>query len=87
MSSQGRSVTSGLNNEDTHVNFAYQRRVQTDTTIRAYVAQLLLGITADEMRLVFDQYGEVPVIRSIAKVLYGRKIDTGDHVIIFKKLH
>ena len=55
--------------------------------VRASIAELPIGITIEEIPNVFKQYGSILNIASIDKVLYGRKIDTGDRVVTFSSIN
>ena len=83
-----RLVTSGLTIDGTHVMFNYhRRRVQMDTRIRVFVSQLPIGVTEQEIESVFLKYGETISTHKITKLMYGRRIDTGDRVIIFTRIN
>ena len=82
-----RLVTNGLTIDGTHVIFNYhRRRVQIDTRICVFVSQLPIRVTKQEIESVFSKYGEIISTHKITKFMYGRRIDTGDRVIIFKKI-
>ena len=81
-----RLVVNGLNIDGSHVGFAYHQR-RIDPTIRVFVTQLPLGISSDQIRFVLDHYGEVLTVQQVTKFMFGKRIDTGNRVVIFKKLH
>ena len=76
-------VECGLDIEGKHIIFAYHKR---RANTRVYVSQLPIGISDIDLRGVFSFYGELLEIRYIIKYIHGRHIDTGDRVLIFKKL-
>ena len=50
------------------------------------VSQLPIGITPLELREAFAFFGEIVEVNYITKVIQGRRIDTGDRVLIFKQV-
>ena len=54
--------------------------------IRVYVSELPTGIDLEDIYEVFKFYGIVKGINKIEKVIQGRKVDTGNRVIIFAKI-
>ena len=77
-------VEEGLNIDGKHVMFAHHRR---RCNTRAYVSQLPIGINEIDFREVFSFYGELLEINYVTKLMYGRRIDTGDRVLIFRKIN
>ena len=67
-----------------HVMFAYHRR---RFNTRVYVSQLPIGINEIDLREAFSFYGELLEINYVTKLMYGRRIDTGDRVLIFRKIN
>ena len=55
--------------------------------VLAFIAELPIGITNEEIANVLKQYGSILNIASIDKVMYGRKIDTGDRVVTFSSIN
>ena len=51
-----------------------------------YISQLPIGITHLELKEVFSFYGDIMDITFLSEIIHGRKIDSGDRVIIFKEL-
>ena len=51
-----------------------------------YISHLPIGITRLELKEVFSFYGDIMDITVLSKIIHGRKIDSGDRVIIFKEL-
>ena len=83
-----RLVKDGLIIDGTHVMFNYhRRRVQMGARIRVFVSQLPIGITEQEIESVFSKYGEIISIHQVTKFMLGRWIDTGDRVIVFKRIN
>ena len=78
-------IENGINVAGVHVNSAYHRKKE-DPSIRVYVSLLPIGINLGEIYEVFKFYGIVKGINKIEKVIQGRKVDTGDRVIIFAKI-
>ena len=74
-------VEQGLDIDGKHVMFAHHRRRFNN---RVYVSQLPIGIYEIE---VFSFYGELLEINYVTKLMYGRRIDTGDRVLIFRKIN
>ena len=54
---------------------------------RVFIAELPIGITNEDIANMFKQYGSILNIASIDKVLYGRKINTGDRVVTFSSIN
>ena len=50
------------------------------------MSQLPAGITEDEIRSAFREYGEIREIQVITKTLFQKRFDTGDRFVIFKAL-
>ena len=65
-------------------SFSYHKR-RVDLKTRVYISQLPIGITLLELREVFAFYGEIVEVNYITKVIQGRRIDTGDRVLISSK--
>ena len=78
-------VENRINVVGVHVNSAYHRKKE-DPSIRVYVSQLPIGIDLREIYGVLKFYDIVKGINKIEKVIQGRKVDTGDRVIIFSKI-
>ena len=57
-----------------------------DPKIRVYISQLPIGIELGQIYEVFKAYGIVCDIIKIERIIQGRKIDTGDRVIIFTRI-
>ena len=64
----------------------HRRRVYVDPITRVYVSQLPTGSTAPELEKVFNFYGTILQVNPVTKFMHGRHIDTGDRIIIFKKM-
>ena len=77
-------VESGLNIDGKHISFAYHTR--RDVRKRVYVSQVPLDITELEFREAFSFDGDILEVTRLTKILHGRKIDTGDRVLVFKEL-
>ena len=73
-----RLVVSGLNvdGKQLHVTFFCHKRRERP---RVYIPQLPIGISDLDISEVFAFYGNILEFQYIAKMLYGRKIDTGDN--------
>ena len=83
VSARNKLVESGLNIDGRHIMFSYHRgRVYT----RVLISQLPIGISELDLREIFSFYGEILQITYVTKIMYGRGIDTGDRVLIFKKI-
>ena len=83
VSVRNKLVESGLNIDGRHIMFSYHRgRVYT----RVLISQLPIGISELDLREIFSFYGEILQITYGTKIMYGRRIDTGDLVLIFKKI-
>ena len=67
-----------------HVMFAHHRR---RFNTRVYVSQLPIVINEFDLREVFSFYGELLEINYVTKLMYGRCIDTGDRVLIFREIN
>ena len=78
-------MENGINVAGVHVNFAYHRRKE-DPHIRVYISQLPIGIELGEIYEVFKYYDIVKEINKIERVIQGRKVDTGNRVIIFARI-
>ena len=57
-----------------------------NTGIRVFVSKLPNGVTELEIESVVSKYGEIISTHKITKFMYGTRIDTGDRVIIFKRI-
>ena len=79
-------VQHGLDINGIHITFGYHKR-RTPLRIRVFITELPIGITNEEIANVLEQYGSILNIASIDKVLYGRKIDTGDRVVTFSSIN
>ena len=80
-------VENGFNVNGVHVFFPYHKRT-VDLKTRVYISQLPIDITPLELREVFAFFGEIVEVQVnyITKVIQGRRIDTGDRVLIFKQV-
>ena len=77
-------VERGLKVNEIHVTFAYHRR--RDPLTRVYVSQLPIGTLPAELKEAFAFFGDISEVNSITKIIQGRRIDTGDRVLVFKRL-
>ena len=68
-----------------HVFFSYHKR-RIDLKTIVYISQLLIGITPLELREVSAFFGEIVEVNYSTKVIQGRRIDTGDRVLIFMQV-
>ena len=80
-----RLVVNGLNIDGIHVSFVYHAR-KNDLT-RVLVSKLPLGVSNDEILSALDYYGDILSVQQVTKVMFGKRLDTGDRVVIFKKIH
>ena len=77
-------VESGLSINGKHIFFGHhKRRIHVDPTRRVHVSQILIGVTDSELEEVFSFFGTLLKVNPVTKVMHGRRIDTGDRVIIF----
>ena len=53
---------------------------------KVFVSQLPGGITKDEIHSVLRDFGQVKDIQPITRMLYGKRIDTGDRIVFFSEL-
>ena len=51
-----------------------------------YLSQLPIGISSKEIQGVLSDFGEIVEVNSVTKVLYNRRIDIGDRIVIFKRI-
>ena len=77
-------VERGLKVNEIDVTFAYHRR--RDPLTRVYVSQLPTGILPAELKEAFAFFGDISEGNSITKIIQGCRIDTGDRVLVFKRL-
>ena len=80
-----RLVVRGLNIDGVHVSFVYHAK-KNDLT-RVLVSKLPIEVPNDEIRLALHYYGDILSVQQVTKVMFGKRLDTGDRVVIFKKMH
>ena len=78
-------VVNGLDIDGVHVNFGYH--TQRNYLTRALVSKVPAGVSNDDICLSLNRYGDILSVQQVTKVLFGKKFDTGDRVVIFKKIH
>ena len=78
-------VENGINENGRHVKFAYHRKKE-NPKIRVYISQSPIRIELGQIYEVFKAYGIVYDTTKIERIFQGRKIDTGDRVIIFTRI-
>ena len=80
-----RLMTMGLNVDGVHLQFlGHQRSVEPRWKV--FVSQLPAGITKDEIRSGFKDYGDIKEVQVVIKFWYQKRFDTGDRIVIFKAL-
>ena len=78
-------VVNGLDIDGVHVTFGYHR--YRSYLIRVLLSSLPAGVPDKDICSVLNCYGEISHVQQVTKVLYGVKFDTGDRVVVFKKIH
>ena len=73
----------GLVIKERHRTFDYHKRKEIH---RVYVSQLPLGISGQELRVAFTEYGRIDQIQPVTKKYYDRNLDTGNWFIYFNIL-
>ena len=51
------------------------------------MSKLPLGISNDEICYALGYYGDILFVQQVTRVMFGKKLDTGDRVVIFKKIY
>ena len=77
-------VENGVDIGELHVRFYFHRN--KNTNVRVLVSQLPIGIKDVDLSLQFRQYGVVLEVRSVKRTYRRNTYDTGERVLIFKKL-
>ena len=78
-------VVNGLDIDGVHITFGYHR--YRSYPIRVLLSSLPAGVPDKDICSVLSCYGEILHVQHVTKVLYGVKYDTGDRVVVFKKIH
>ena len=78
-------VVNGLDIDGVHITFGYHRH--RSYLIRVLLSSLPAGVPDKDLCSVLNCYGEILHVQQVTKVLYGVKFDTGDRVVVFKKIH
>ena len=78
-------VVNGLDIDGIHVTFMYHAK-KNDLT-RVLVSKLPLGISNDEICYALGYYGDILSVQQVTRVMFGEKLDTGNRVVIFKKIY
>ena len=78
-------VVNGLDIDGVHITFGYHRH--RNYLIRVLLSSLPAGVPDKDICSVLNCYGEILHVQQVTKVLYGVKFDTGDRVVVFKKIH
>ena len=78
-------VVNGLDIGTQHISFMYHAKKNELT--RVLVSKLPMGILDDDICAVLNSYGDILSVQQVTRVIYGQKLDTGDRVVKFKKIH
>ena len=78
-------VVNGLDIDGVHVNFGYHRH--RSYFVRVLVSRLPAGVPDKDICSALNCYGEILKVQQVTKVWYGIRFDTGDRVVVFKKIH
>ena len=78
-------VVNGLDIDGVHVNFGYHRH--RSYFVRVLVSRLPAGVPDKDICSALNCYGEILKVQQVTKVWYGIQFDTGDRVVVFKKIH
>ena len=73
----------GLVTKEHHRTFDYHKRKEIH---RVYVSQLCLGISGQEVRVAFTEYGSIDHIQPVTKKYHDLNLDTGNWCIYFNIL-
>ena len=57
-----------------------------DTRTKVYLSQIPIGITSGGIKEALAYYGDILKVKLVTKIIHGRRIDTGDRIIIFKRI-
>ena len=71
--------------ESRDVSFVHHAKKNDLTGV--LVSKLTMGISNDEIRFALDYYGDILSVQQVTKVMFGKKLDTGDRVVLFKEIH
>ena len=82
---RNKLVVNGLDIDLIHFSFVHHAK-RNDLT-RVLVSKLPLGISNDEIRYELGYYGDILSVQQVTRVMCGKKLDTGDRVVTFKKIH
>ena len=84
-----RLLANGLTLNGVHVSFAsHQKRVFFKQPVwRVYMPLLPSGVTDEEIISALQCFRKIKEVQPITKVIYQRRIDTGDKLVFFTSLH
>ena len=77
-------VENGVNLDNQHVKFYFHK--PGNTNVHVLVSQLPIGLDGTEIKMQFKHYGNIERIREVTRTYKKNTYDTGDRVLIFKKL-
>ena len=78
-------AVNGLDIDGVHITFGYHRH--RSYFVRVLVSRLPAGVPDKDICSVLNCYGEILKVQQVTKVWYGIQVDTGDRVVVFKKIH
>ena len=77
-------VERGVDLDDLHVQFHHHK--SRNTNVRVLVSQVPIGVDDLDVSMDLRSYGNVGEVHSITRSYRNNRYDTGDRVVIFKKL-
>ena len=78
-------AVNGLDIDGVHITFGYHRH--RSYFVRVLVSRLPAGVPDEDICSGLNCYGEILKVQQVTKVWYGIQVDTGDRVVVFKKIH
>ena len=81
---RNHSVENGVNLDGLHVKFYFHKSRNTD--VKVLVSQVPIGVDSLEIKMHLRSYGNVEKVHNITRSYRNNTYDTGDRVLIFKKL-
>ena len=78
-------VVNGLDIGTQHISYMYHAKKSELT--RVLVSKLPMGISGDDICAALNNYGDILSVQQVTRVMFGQKLDTGDRVVKFKKIH